>query len=636
MCAWAVSLHSIQLRSLGSLGLAPALPVAWWISLGVLVLGASILCVLTRPKGWLIACYIAAILVVLYATLPAITDAPQYAWTYKHIGVARLIGQLGTTMPEPDIYNRWPGLFSLAAAFSRLTGVDPLSYAAWGELLFSLLDAALVGAIALTVVRNVRVAGMSVLFFVLCNWVGQSYFSPQALSFTLDLALVLIAIRGFSTNPQVTRTTVLAEYISGQFQRPQRLAQSLRWPSDVAAAVVLALGVAIAATHQLTPILVVLQIGLLTWLGFIRPRLLWVALAGIAIAYLIPNFGYVNSRYGLLSGLIHPLHNFLATPEGPPLYRPFLGASAPILLTLFVGLIGVFGAWRMLRQGRGHRAIPLAALAIVPFSLAFAQSYGGEATLRVFLFASPFFCILGAWGLSTLRPSIRITATLGTAMLAAALFVFAFFGKSAANVFSKGEVRASEYYYAHAPNNATLELANQAFPTQVGPRYIDVGEDYLQESMLAHGPSSLPDVAAVMRHNSPAFLAFSSTQERYASVFRTTPPGALEALENSVAHSPDFRLWYATGDARIYELAPPPPPPPPFIKLGDRGPAVVAVQQALGIKADGVYEASTRDAVVDFQRSHGLADGGIVDTATQQALFSQHPPSAPQPPPPRR
>jgi peptidoglycan hydrolase-like protein with peptidoglycan-binding domain len=58
-----------------------------------------------------------------------------------------------------------------------------------------------------------------------------------------------------------------------------------------------------------------------------------------------------------------------------------------------------------------------------------------------------------------------------------------------------------------------------------------------------------------------------------------------------------------------------------LLKLGSRGPAVAAVQRALGITADGVYGPKTRKAVRAFQARNGLAADGVVGAQTRAALF---------------
>ncbi len=51
-----------------------------------------------------------------------------------------------------------------------------------------------------------------------------------------------------------------------------------------------------------------------------------------------------------------------------------------------------------------------------------------------------------------------------------------------------------------------------------------------------------------------AYLAFSITQDRYATYFGTTPPHTFEDLEHVVASSHLFALWYSSPHARIYRL----------------------------------------------------------------------------------
>ena len=60
--------------------------------------------------------------------------------------------------------------------------------------------------------------------------------------------------------------------------------------------------------------------------------------------------------------------------------------------------------------------------------------------------------------------------------------------------------------------------------------------------------------------------------------------------------------------------------------IGDRGKAVRAVQQRLGVPADGIYGRATARAVRRFQRRHDLKVTGRVDRATRRALFRPSPP----------
>lgn len=57
-----------------------------------------------------------------------------------------------------------------------------------------------------------------------------------------------------------------------------------------------------------------------------------------------------------------------------------------------------------------------------------------------------------------------------------------------------------------------------------------------------------------------------------------------------------------------------------LLRKGARGPAVVSLQRALGVTADGIFGPKTRAAVRAFQQRHGLVVDGIVGPQTRAAL----------------
>ena len=61
-----------------------------------------------------------------------------------------------------------------------------MSYAQWAETAFPLINAVLILAIARTISRHRAWYWMAAIVFTICNWVGQSYFAPQAFAFSLD------------------------------------------------------------------------------------------------------------------------------------------------------------------------------------------------------------------------------------------------------------------------------------------------------------------------------------------------------------------------------------------------------------------------------------------------------------------
>jgi hypothetical protein len=558
---WAIALPAIEPASLGEAGLVGDAPLIFFVALGVLLAGAVLAMWLPRTPGWVLAAYIGALVLILYGTIPAISDSPQYAWTYKHIGVVRLIGTTGAVHPGLDIYNRWPGMFSLAAAFSRVTGADPLTYAGWFECVFAWLEAIVVAAIAFAVTRNRRVAAMSTLVWLLTNWIGQTYFSAQALAYLLSLTMLLVIVRQFPVGGRLH--VRIAGLLGSLVRRPQpadAFGLPLPWRTWQSVVVVVVLDAAVVATHQLTPYMVVLQVGALTALG-LRPRWLVFVIAGLAAAYLAPNLDFVQSHYGLLGG--NPIDN--AQVDRAHYHRAWFYANVGGLLSYTTLLLAALGGLRLARVGLAQRAIPVAALALVPFVVLLGSNYGGEGVLRAFLFSSPWLAILIAWGLSTLREGRQLVAAVLMSALLCGLFLFAFIGNAGTNVIPASEVAASDYFYSHARPGSVLMLAGEDFPLRVGANYGDMAgpagdhsPNLLEDPRLHGRPFKRRDlrlIAADMLDFSPVgYLVFSTTQNRYARFYDTTSPWAYEELERWVAASPKFALWHASTHARIYRL----------------------------------------------------------------------------------
>jgi hypothetical protein len=565
--AWSISLATIHTGNLGRYGLPPALPALWYAALGALVCGGVAVNWAMRPAGVLIACYVLAVVVVLYATVPAITAVPHYAWVYKHIGVTRSIAaQHGVAFASGDIYHRWPGFFAAAAMLSQVAGIGPLAFAAWAEPLLALIDAVLVAAVARAITRDVRVVGYAALIFTLGNWIGQDYFAPQAAAYALALALLLVAIRSFATGALPGRLTRTLEWLVRRRAPASPLAMPLPWATWVGVAVVLGLDAVIVATHQLTPYVLVAQLGALTLIGVARPRWLVVGMGLLTIGYLLANLGYVAHNYGIFTSL-NPASN-IKHGNSTPAHVDFLDANAGGLLSLVLIALMLASALRLARRQDGATALTLLALAIAPFGILFAQNYGGEGSLRVFLFSSPWRDILIALGVTTIaRPRLRFAAALCTGLLLAYLFIPAFYGAEELNIIPQGEVRASEYFYAHAPAGSVLIPASEDFPTRVGARYTLMRPQSDVPALIGPEPETrafehrplgaeqIPAaVAAIERYSRSGFIVFASTGYEYATVHGLAPPGALLGLERAVASSERFRLWYTTTDARIYEL----------------------------------------------------------------------------------
>ena len=569
--AWALSLPSIDLYHLDDYGLTKELPVSWYAALGCAALGAAIVTMVPRhPSGWLIAAFLGTIALILYGTLPFLAEQPHYAWVYKHIGVTRLITETGRVDPAIDIYNRWPGMFAFSAMLGSLAGrTNPINYAAWAELFYAIANMSLIVAIVRSVTRDLRAAGGAALLFLVSNWVGQGYYSPQALAFLLSLATLYIILRHLSSTLGRGGELVISAVtkIVRRPQLPDFEPHAASWPTWAAIALVLTLDAVIVVSHQLTPYIVIIELTALVLLGPVRHR--WLILAAVALtgAYLLPNLSYVDSNFGFFTSF-DPFNNAQHSSlyDIAPLQGKTFNAQAGRVLTFALWLSAAVGAVVLARKGLARRALPLAILATAPFAIIFGQNYGGEASLRIMLFTSPWCAALAAWAIASVRRTALRATILGVLAVGfAAAFVPAYFGAEEINTIPKGQIEASEYFYDHATQGSVLLLSGPNFPVRYGATYryfagpqSDFDPNLLRVDRFRYrdlGDKDIPDVISLIhQYARTGYMVFSRSQFEYARIFQLTSPGALNNLEAAVRRSPRFRIWYQNGDARIYEL----------------------------------------------------------------------------------
>lgn len=566
---WRLSLLHVDVSNLGQYGLPPALPIAWYASLVLAILGTVVASTARASSGLIMIGSVLVVAIILYATVPVLSAQPHYAWVYKHIGVVRYLEAHGKVNPNIDIYNRWPGFFALGAIFSTVGGSpNPEVYAGWAELFFLLLDILLLMVAVRAITRDLRIAVGTALFFVLSNWVGQTYYSPQAFAFVLGLALIAIMFRqlrvtGGSYSRRLAR---LMERVGRVPQLPVPSDNIAKWPRGAAVAAIMGLDAIIVASHQLTPYMLLIGIALLMLCGIVRPWWVLVGMGVMTFAYLAANFHFIQHNYGVFSSF-DPFNNAQdsTTPEIPQAGKVFnTDVELLLIAALWLGALGAIV--RLLRRGLLIRALPFVALAIAPFIVIFGQNYGGEVSLRIILFSSPWCAALIAWALTTVsRPPLKLVLTALVALLFGALFVPSFLGQEELNIISPAEIRASEWFYYHAPRGTVLVLAAPGFPYRYGGTYSefrgpegDANPNLLTSAIFQSrqlGSADVPRVAKkIEEYAKHGYVAFTNDETEYGQVMGLTPEGAFANLEAAVARSPDFRLWYSNADAQIYEL----------------------------------------------------------------------------------
>ncbi len=560
MGAWAYGVSQIQRSGIGSYGLLASADVWFVLGLATLLAGALVELRRLEPRGWLLGLYLVGLIVAIHSTVPIIYGGtPEYAWVYKHVGIAQALGQAGRVSDPNSIYQEWPALFASIAAVSALAHVAPLSFAAWAPVAFELADALLLLGVFRLLTGERRVAYLAVLLYEgLISWVGQDYLSPQAFGYLLWLGLVLIVLRWLRApapagQPRGRLARLRAPLLAG-LDAPPDTSRALR---AVAVAFVAVIYLAIVAAHQLTPYIALAGIAGLTVLDVVRPPWLLVLMAAIAGGYLIPRYSLIANDFGGLFSGGNPIQNASGV-------RGASHAGAETTTALIVRALAA-GMWLLaLASIARHRRAPgrvaiAAALAFSPFLILVAQSYGGEAIYRVYLFSAPWCALLIAGACCELRaPARGWLVTAGVCAAAVFAGLQGLYGPVLVNAVTPAELDASTWLYGHIPRGSLIVLPADNFPVletaaynsyglQVMPSDPQDGEAWLDEANL-----SAVDSWMVSLGYRSAYVVFSRGMGAYASYFGA--PSGFAQLSREVSTAPGWSVVYRNADTTIYRV----------------------------------------------------------------------------------
>jgi hypothetical protein len=566
---WYIGATAVDYHQIGGWGLVPLLPATWKTGMA-LIIGAIAGYATTRaPRPWLMVTAVAVLILAIFLTPVIVYDVPHYPWTYKHIGVTEFLLEQHRAVTRIDIYNRWPSFFAAAGVYRVFGGFsNAIGFAGWAEAYFVLLQALLVAALARTEERRVGLAGFAATAFVLINWIGQAYFSPQAMGFTLMLGVLLVVFaqlyaRGNRLGGLLAR---IGGWIARREQSWHGPAAEGAWSQRTAAIALLAIDAAVVLVHQMTPYVLLFQLILLTLFGFMRPRWLVVAVGLMTFAYLVPNLGWINQHFRILNSL-NPLANASRGLEIPMACNAACrGVNLSIMASTAFAALAATAAIVFLGRRRPDARLGLLSLCFfAPFLTLLGQSYGGEAILRVVMFSAPFSAILIAMAIFELRRELLRTIVAGAVLLLLALgFLLSYFGLEENRYLTPQGVRAAEHLYRYGqPRSLVVALAPQV-PGQLSSRYWMFDSPFeavYVDPKLRHRrfwpgmPDELADWAAA--ESPSAYVTFAPELEHFNEIYGLMPRGTPEQLRRAMLTSPRWQLWYRDGDAEIFRLRQP-------------------------------------------------------------------------------
>ncbi|OKH98469.1 hypothetical protein A6A06_30380 [Streptomyces sp. CB02923] len=567
-----------DLDRMGGLGLISVLPAATLLGAVLLVLAFASALWLSRPRRALLAAVLILTVVALHA-LPAVLEAePRFATAWQHLGFLDYIGRTGTAVPDLDARWSWPGFFAAAQFLAEACGVtDFTEVLRWWPLTIQLLYLAPVFLLLKSVRASWRAKWSAAWLFALCGWVGQDYFSPQGFTYLLYLVFAAILLVWF---------------------RDPRVLRGKRWPGEaevvpagrgqrVALLAVLALlFTASVAGHQLTPFV---MLGVLTFLVLVRRTSLYglPLLFGVVVVVWV---GFLAEPYwsGHFDELFGGIGGFGGNVSSSVTGRIGTGDSThKLVLYARVALAGgvmALACWGVLRRrAAGFSERSLLVLTFVPFLAFGMQSYGGEMALRVFMFALPGACVLGALALFPRavgsRRGLGPLAALLTGVVLVTGFLVARWGNEPFERVRPGEVAAMDYVYAHDrptarvlwPTNDTVNDVTPATPwgakdmervqyvPVLAPRD-PVLTDSLVNALRDAGPHSYFMVNRGQTESLRLGAGYAATWE--------------QRLRTALDQRPELRRVMSNKDAALYELGQQQPGPVAEPDPGPVGPRI--------------------------------------------------------------
>jgi O-antigen/teichoic acid export membrane protein len=617
-------LRGTDLSQMNGLGLISVLPVGSLA--GVVLLSLALIAGIALPRAHpaLLGAALVALMVCLNGAAAVIEAQPRFATAYQIAGYVDYVAQTGHTAPGLQAYFSWPGFFAFIAALAGAAGQHDLIplMRLWPVMidLLCLLPLFLI-------MRNLRISWrarwLAGFFFTVGSWVGQDYFSPQALNYLLYLVFVAILTTwftgvgptGYPWLPSLARSSLYSwpSRLPG-WLRPSRLyrrgSQRLepgelpaRSASTAQRALLLALLIGIYAvattSHQLTPfymlgacvVLILARRCVLVGL----PLLLGVILVGwfsyAAVAFWSGHMADIFGGIGQIGGNVSTSVGGRVT-GGDSLHELALVARAAL-----AGLIVLLACLGIVRRRLRHLDDRiLLALLYMPLPSIALQSYGGEIALRIYLFLLPAAAILAACFFfpspESGRPGWRRLSALAVcAMVLPLTFLLARYGNETFERTPTGELAAMNYVYDHVGSGARVLWLSPDPETDVTPQmpwaYRDIAKVEFIPAKAPLDPASTARLASALRRYGPrTYLVTMDTQVSYLQETSGYAHDWGQRFRAAMNASPGVREVYSNGSAAVFTVKFPrgtAAHPPVITTAGPSLPTIVWTPVALAV-----------------------------------------------------
>jgi hypothetical protein len=579
---WVAAIRHIDTSHLGQYGLPAVLPLIFYVGIALVVLSTGWALAQEHLSSVRLTANLGALLLMLYGTAPLLYTAARYSWTYKYIGVVQYINLHGHLNSTIDVYQNWPGFFAFAAWFDKVIGVQsPLAYAKWAQLAFEALTCLMLHFVFRGLPLKERERWLALFLYAASIWIAQDYFSAQALGVVLSTGI-------FALTLTFLRRETQADWVLALRRRLQPIGKLVRRaPADTSetallvnrssspaqeGAVLAAIGIiyfVLVFEHELSPYVVLIQLGALALIGEVRRRWIAILFAAVAFGYLAPHFTFVNSHFGVLKSIGNFFSNAAppSSSQGSVPKGTVFSEEASRLLSVGMWGLSAVGALRRWRGGRSTLALVL--LAYSPVFVFFAGGYGTEGILRVYLFSLPWTVCLAA---SALKPRAAHISRFGsllaplTLVVVIVLFIPAFFGDDAVNVMPQSDVQGTLGFYQSARPGTIFGLADN-FPSDIDGRYnlfLPVLFLYGSGGIITGSNLHVSNAAAFTRviekndpkPNEPSYVLITQSMETNALEYGFLSSSDIADLRTMLKSAPGWFEAYNAHGVTAYELPP--------------------------------------------------------------------------------
>jgi hypothetical protein len=557
---WFISLFQINISHVNGLGFAGAFTPLTWIGLVLIVIGLAVVILRVPSESkhfWTLNVVgLVATLLVIHGTPMILESAPRFFEAYQHLGFIEYIYRTHQHSTNVNYRLGWYGAFGMAATLSGTAGPPALLGAIrWTPLVFDTLVLIPVHSIARKFVPTARHRALVLFLFIVGNWIGQDYLSPQAMAYFLSMSTLALLLH----LAPAEGTTILKWR---EWFREKRVQ-----PAVVIVAGIIAVGIVLA--HQISPIMLLALTLVLALSGIIATRYFPVFVFVATLTWLsagatsfwsgnIDRLFGVNQQAGqkvsisniIRQNLIDRLHQFgLAQ----------VVAFGRFGLALVLIALTAIAAWRMWKQ-ISMRVVTL--LATVPFVVMFATGYGGEALLRAYFFSLPFQAILIANHFleRPIRPRRAVVWAVVFVILAAFTEIDRY-GNEQFERISANQVTAMSWLYHHVPNGTTMLAFGSAMPINFVNygEYITYQMDYFEVKYFGPGSTRADQVRSILKQTSalnPQIVIWTPEAALFDVHVRHYKLGWDRPVLSYLENEPDSTMILNRPDIKIISLDP--------------------------------------------------------------------------------